>query len=210
MARMCVVCQVLLAHQQGVLLSTAPLELGQGLSPRTTVRIQVRPYGAQSTLRSRVSQCISLGGRCDHFACRLLWTVCWCCLRRWSLVAAAGPHLQVLQPRQRGPRRVRCVGQVPAAAPLPPIVVTARQEEVPYLPLTGANQELLSLQEERVAAEMRHQETMAQLKANAAAIALTPAQAAERVDACMVRLLGHLPLCLSCVLCGCPALLLSV
>ena len=84
---------------------------------------------------------------------------------------------------------------------LPPIVVTARQEEVPYLPLTGASQELLSLQEERVAAEMRHQETMAQLKANAAAIALTPAQAAQRVDACMVRLLGHLPLCLSCVLC---------
>ena len=55
-ARICVVCQVLLAHKQGVRHSTPAFELGQGLSPRTTVRIQERRHGAQSTLCSPVSQ----------------------------------------------------------------------------------------------------------------------------------------------------------
>jgi hypothetical protein len=70
---------------------------------------------------------------------------------------------------------------------LPPIVVTARQEEVPYLPLTGASQELLSQQEERVAAEQRHQEMIEQFRILHAAVKLTPEEAADRVDQGMVR-----------------------
>jgi hypothetical protein len=75
---------------------------------------------------------------------------------------------------------------IAARQSLPEIVVNPRQRELPFLRLTGGSQELLSQQENRVAAEQRHGETAAQLKAILEAITQAPQKGADLVDANMV------------------------